>query len=743
MANPELIVKISGNSEKFRKELNKIEKQSDESVKRMQKRAAVASAAVAASVAGGLVAFNSFRNFERDFTNVVTLLDDTSFKTKTLSKGIGDLKGGLKKLSAESGESFDTLNKGLFDLISAGVDAESAISALGVATKLALAGGTDTSVAVDGLTSALNAYNLEADQAQSVSEKFFTAQKFGKTTIEELSGSFGQVGATAASLNISLDEVLASVSAVTTAGVGTSEAFTGLKAVLANVIKPTKDARIEAQALGIEFTAASLRSKGLAGFLDEITQSAGYNKDSLGKLFGSVEALNVVTALAGNQSDEFADTLAALGDEAGSAATFQEALAVKTETADQKIKRMQQAVAAAAVTLGEFVSPAVLFFAEQTTIRITELGEGFQALGVIVGGVATIISEAWSSAIGFILSGISQVDARIATFVAGLNDAIAKVPFLSDEKRAGLEGRADNLRDRAAQSEFNADTFAAGATQFFTDQDVEEQLDRQRGFNDAKNELLAEQLEAERDIRIENEELNRDEGISDPLEAQTDEEFEETSEEFRKRLSELAEKREEDRKAEITAAKKAAKERQKIEEEKAKKLAKIDEEMTKGALKNLKTLVDEQTAAGKAIFLFEQAQAIAQTIMNTREAMTLAIATLPPPAGEAKAAQYAVFGALQVATIAAQTVQGVSAQKGGIVAGVGSGDKIPAMLEAGEIVVPRKFNPLSPNFEETFIDGVGGVGGAQRVTVDLNLDENAARILTAQQRENKAIGVSR
>ena len=156
----ELIIKIGANSKKYRNELKKIENQTDESLAKMQKRVTLAAAGFAAAAAGGLVAFNKFSDFESTFSNVVTLLDKSSFKTKDLKSGISDLKDGVLALRASSGESFDNLNKGLFDLISAGVEAEDAIGTLKVATDLAKAGATNTAVAVDGLTSALNAYGF-------------------------------------------------------------------------------------------------------------------------------------------------------------------------------------------------------------------------------------------------------------------------------------------------------------------------------------------------------------------------------------------------------------------------------------------------------------------------------------------------------------------------------------------------------------------------------------------------------
>ena len=99
----------------------------------------------------------------------------------------------LLQLSVNSGQALDVLTKGLFDTVSAGIDAAKATEFLGVASRLAIAGVTDVSVATDGLTSAINAYGLSADDANLVASKFFTAQKRGKTTVKDEKSGFAGV----------------------------------------------------------------------------------------------------------------------------------------------------------------------------------------------------------------------------------------------------------------------------------------------------------------------------------------------------------------------------------------------------------------------------------------------------------------------------------------------------------------------------------------------------------------------
>ena len=143
----------------------------------------------------------------------------------------------------------------------------------------------------------------------------------------------------------------------------------------------------------------------------------------------------------------------------------------------------------------------------------------------------------------------------------------------------------------------------------------------------------------------------------------------------------------------------------------------------------LKTLFDEKTAIGKAAIIAEKAFAISQIIMFTAEGVSKALSKHD----YFTAAVVATKGAAEVAT-----VSGISAQEGGIVpGGFGGGDRVPALLEAGEIVVPSSLNPLNPNFDDTF----GSGGGEQQVNVTIGLEEDASRVLTVKQREDSKLGL--
>lgn len=251
--------------------------------------------------------------YSNGIAEITTLTDEASL-------GFDHVYDSVLNMNSAFGGGTAQQTKALYDGISAGAsNAAEATDLLTASNKLAVAGKTEVGVALDGLTSSMNAYGVSFSRAADFSDALFVAVQKGKTTIPELSSVIGRVAPTASALGISFEEVNAALAAVTAKGLKTEEAATGIKAALANIINPAGDAAAEASRLGIKFTAAEVRSKGFAGLLREITGSARFNKDSLSKLFTSVEGLNAVLALTANGSVKFEEALTAMGGKAGAA----------------------------------------------------------------------------------------------------------------------------------------------------------------------------------------------------------------------------------------------------------------------------------------------------------------------------------------------------------------------------------------------------------------------------------------
>ncbi|MFN7782309.1 MAG: phage tail tape measure protein [Lysobacterales bacterium] len=242
----------------------------------------------------------------------------------------------------------------LYEIIAAGVeDTTQALEILRVANQLAIGGLADTEVAASGLVATLNAYGLAAEEATRVSDAFFVAAAAGNTTIEELSQSIGGVAPLAASVGVSVEQLTSAVGALTAGGLDTGQAFTQIQSALTAVVKPTAEARKAAEALGIQFDVAALRSQGLQQFLQGVSDAAQGNETTLATLFGRVEGLQGVLALTGNQADAFAKALSDMENGAGRTA---EALAKLQDTPEARLRLFRAAVGDLEMSFGQAVT---------------------------------------------------------------------------------------------------------------------------------------------------------------------------------------------------------------------------------------------------------------------------------------------------------------------------------------------------------------------------------------------------
>lgn len=265
---------------------------------------------VAGAVKSSIV---NYQQFERRMAEVSTLVDTSLVNMRDLEKGV-------TSLSRKYGQNAGGLAESLYQTISAGVEAGEAIKFLDEATKLAVGGVTDTKTAVDGLTSVMNAYGMEAKDVSKISDSFFVAVKYGKTTVGELSSVIGQVAPLAKSTGVGLDDMNIALATLTKSGLSTSQAATGLRGILASLIQPTDDAKKAAKALNIEWSVEGVKAAGgFTKFMSQVAEKTGGSSSAITLLIPRVEAATAALTLAGEGSLTAAAGMDLMADKAGAA----------------------------------------------------------------------------------------------------------------------------------------------------------------------------------------------------------------------------------------------------------------------------------------------------------------------------------------------------------------------------------------------------------------------------------------
>jgi TP901 family phage tail tape measure protein len=362
-------------------------------------------------------------SFETGMAEVATLLDDTS--------GLTAQADAVRALAREYGSNATDQAKALYKIISAGAkEGAEATGVLDQANKLALGGLTTITTAADGLTGVMNAYGKEAGTVAEVSDAFFVAMRSGQTTVGDLAASIGQVAPISSQAGVGLTELLSAASALTKGGTSTSEAMTQVRGIISAVIKPTSEAAGVAEELGIKFDAQALKAKGLAGFLADVRDKTGGNIETMGKLFGSVEALNGALTLTGSGANAFESILGAMGDRAGATDT---AVAKVADTSAQAARKFQAALADVQISAGQaltaltpllgYVTSAINLFNELPSgVKTTVAGLG--ALAIAAGPAALAVASV-TKAVGLAVAALGAKTVVARALPAAMAPAVA------------------------------------------------------------------------------------------------------------------------------------------------------------------------------------------------------------------------------------------------------------------------------------------------------------------------------
>lgn len=307
-------------------------------------------AGVAASIT---LAIKNAADFNQEIAKVSTALSDTS-QLQNYAKQ-------TRQFALDYGIAAKRQAAALYEIISAGQDAATAMDTLNAANRLGVGGLTTVETAADGLTSIMNAYAGKIQDAAQVSDILFAGAAAGKTNIEQLSSTLGLVSNTASVVGVSLEELVASISTITLSGVQTSVAVTQMRAALNGVIKPSAQAAELAEQLGLQFDVAAVKTKGWAGFLADVQEKTGGNVTQLTTLFGSVEAVGGVLSLTGEKADKFAGVLDQVQNSAGATDVAFNKMA---ETAQQSFNRASEAATELSIRMGDKLLVALAPLAE-------------------------------------------------------------------------------------------------------------------------------------------------------------------------------------------------------------------------------------------------------------------------------------------------------------------------------------------------------------------------------------------
>lgn len=336
-------------------------------------------------------AIESGSGFETAVAKVATIADTGAVSVQELNSQILNTSGSM-------GIAAGNIAEAAYQAISAGQDTSNAVDFAAQASKLAAAGFTTSASAVDILTTALNAYGMDAEQANHVSDVLLTTQNLGKTSVDELAGSMGRVIPLAAAYGVSVENLSSGLAIMTANGIATAEAATYTKSMLNELgDSGSKVGQILQEQTGKGFAELNAEGASLGDVLQILYDSVDGNSTEFAGLWSSVEAGTGALSLASSGADNFNSVLGKMVDSTGAT---ESAYATMTDTFQHKTESLKTNVQNFGISVFDSISSG--------------LGD---AVGLLSGYVQTLTDSFQSGGFSGLVSGIGDIFADLISNV--------------------------------------------------------------------------------------------------------------------------------------------------------------------------------------------------------------------------------------------------------------------------------------------------------------------------------------
>lgn len=288
------------------------------------------------------------------FTQIIRTLADFEFTlagvravAQATDEEFQDLTATARELGATTIFTATQAGQGLRLLALAGFEVDEALGASEGTLALATAGTLSLADASRITANIIRAFRKEASEAGAVADVLAKAATNANTTVLGLGDSFSFVGSVARAANQSVADTAAAIGVLGDAGFDASRAGTGLRRVLAEILKESDKITDRLPELGLTFADIDLRTNSLVDVFDRLrplATDAAFALEAFGQRGGPAFLALV------SQADRLRD----LADETRNAGgTAQDIADILTDTLTGSLKLLRSALEEAILQIGD------------------------------------------------------------------------------------------------------------------------------------------------------------------------------------------------------------------------------------------------------------------------------------------------------------------------------------------------------------------------------------------------------
>jgi TP901 family phage tail tape measure protein len=192
-----------------------------------------------------------------------------------------------------------------YDIVGGVADVASHMDILNAAIATSEAGNADLGGVTKALIATMNGFGLKTKQATRASDVLTRTVGVGVGTMDELATVLPDVAGLAHSLGIELEDTGALLGFLSTKGNTFNQSATQMRQMMVALLNPNEKMKKVFEELGIASGQAAIEQFGLAGAFQQMQRESPTFVTNMAGVLGSVEALNGVTAVLGEDAVGF------------------------------------------------------------------------------------------------------------------------------------------------------------------------------------------------------------------------------------------------------------------------------------------------------------------------------------------------------------------------------------------------------------------------------------------------------
>ena len=360
--------------------------------------------------------------FAMDFDDKAAQVRSTAGLT---ADEIEKIKPAVESTAIATGEATDDIFDAFQKAVSGSLDVAQSMNLVEQAAKATAAGFGEMERLVDVSTTAFDLFINDVDSAEQILDDIVRAAQNTQVNVEDLAGAFSRGASTASVLNVSHNELLATLGVVSERMGDTQRGGRATAQMFNDLLKPTDGAR---DAIDLIFGSLGnlheMMEDDFLGAMVKMTDGLEENKLGLENVFGSSQSLAAAQMLMSDSGERATEVF---NEQAGAAGAVNEAYEA-SESDARKLAQAKEELFAAMRPIGRIILETLIPAVQGLTERLTGLRDWYTQLNETQ-QKAVVKFGMVAAAIGPVLVAVGTLIKVIAFFKAAAVASFAAIKF--------------------------------------------------------------------------------------------------------------------------------------------------------------------------------------------------------------------------------------------------------------------------------------------------------------------------